>query len=311
MKPFLLCLCLLWLQLRLPAQQLSFRELPDTTVPARVAAVGGFSVLVYGGTLAALDQVWYKGYPRSKFHFFNDEDEWLGMDKFGHVYSTYLEAKYSREAWRWTGIPRKQQIWIGGLSALTFQTLIEVMDGYSANWGFSAGDMTANVAGAGAMISQELLWDEQRIQLKFSAHTMQYHDPLVARHANNIYGSNFFQRTLKDYNAQTYWVSVNVKAFAKESRWPAWLNIAAGYGADRMYNAEDNTWTDVNGVYHDYSNVARIRQFYLSPDIDFTKIPTRHKGLKIAFQLLNMLKFPAPALEINSHGTFKLHPVYF
>ena len=37
-------------------------------------------------TLIGLNQVWYADYPRSDFHFINDNAEWLQMDKVGHVF---------------------------------------------------------------------------------------------------------------------------------------------------------------------------------------------------------------------------------
>jgi hypothetical protein len=255
----------------------------DTT---RTFLMSGVTVGLYGGSLIALNDAWYRQYPRSGFHFFNDDGEWLQMDKMGHVYSAYMEGKLSRELWRYTNLPRKQQIWIGGLSGFTYQSVIEVLDAYSSEWGFSWGDMTANAAGAALMIAQELAWDEQRIQVKFSS----------SPH-NKLFGTNLPERMLKDYNAQTYWLSVNLHSFGANT--PAWLNIAAGYGADGMLKGDDD------------HTIPRFRQFYLSPDIDFTKIPTRRKGIKALFQVLNMLKFPAPALEFTSQGRLKGHWIHF
>lgn len=213
--------------------------------------------------------------------------------------------------WRWSGLPRKKQIWIGGLSGFAYQSVIEVLDGYSSEWGFSWGDMSANAIGSALLIGQELAWNEQRIQLKFSAHPQHYNDPVLQQKADELFGTTFWERTLKDYNGQTYWLSVNLWSFRKESRFPKWLNIAVGYGSQGMIGGRDNTWTDEHGIDHDYSQLQRVRQFYLSPDVDFTKIHTRKKGVKVLFQVLNMLKFPAPTFEINSKGNVKLHAVYF
>jgi hypothetical protein len=87
--------------------------------------------------------------------------------------------------------------------------------------------------------------------------------------------------------------------------------MAVGYGAEGMLKGDNNSWEDNNGIQHNYSFIQRTRQFYLSPDIDFTKIPTRRKGVKALFQVLNMLKFPAPALELTSQGRLKGHFIYF
>ncbi|PSL46442.1 putative lipoprotein DUF2279 [Chitinophaga niastensis] len=292
-------------------KKVPFFSIPDTTTKSHVWILSGTTVALYGSTLAVLNTAWYKGYPRSSFHFFNDMGEWNQMDKAGHIFSAYFIGKYSREMWRWSGLPPKKQIWIGGLSGLAFQSVIEVLDGYSSEWGFSWGDMGANAVGSALLISQELAWNEQRIQVKFSSHLQSFDDPVLQRKANELFGTSYWARTLKDYNAQTYWLSVNLHSFNKDSWLPKWLNIAVGYGADGMLGGRDNTWTDKNGIDHDYGHIKRIRQFYLSPDVDFTKIRTGKKGVKVIFQVLNMLKFPAPTIEINSQGNMKLHALYF
>ncbi|TWF41257.1 putative lipoprotein DUF2279 [Chitinophaga polysaccharea] len=292
-------------------KKVSFFSIPDTTTPSHVWILTGTTAALYGVSLAALNTAWYKGYPRSGFHFFNDVGEWNQMDKAGHIFSAYFIGKYSREMWRWSGLPRKKQIWIGGLTGFAFQSVVEVLDGFSSEWGFSWGDMGANAIGSGILVSQELLWNEQRIQLKFSSHPDLYNDPTLRAKTDQLFGESFWERTLKNYNGQTYWLSVNVYSFHKESRFPKWLNIAVGYGADNMLGGRDNTWTDQHGVDQDYSHLKRIRQFYLSPDVDFTKIYTRKKGIKVLFQVLNMIKFPAPTLELNSSGQVKLHALYF
>lgn len=293
------------------AQRQPLFSIPDTTIRSRVWVLTGVTAAVYAGGVAALNAAWYRDYPRNGFHFFNDAGEWNQVDKAGHVFSAYMEGKYSREMWRWSGLPRKQQIWIGGMSGFVYQSVIEVLDGYSKEWGFSWSDMAANAFGSALLISQELAWDEQRIQIKFSSFPKHYSDPVLNNKTEALFGSRLPERTLKDYNAQTYWLSVNLHSFARNSYLPKWLNIAIGYGADGMYGGDSNAWTDNRGVRFDYSHVPRIRQFYLSPDVDFTKIPTRKKGVKVLLQVLNMLKFPAPALEITSQGDMRLHAIYF
>jgi hypothetical protein len=222
-----------------------------------------------------------------------------------------MEGKISREMWRCTGLPQNQQVWIGGLSGFVYQSVIEILDAYSAEWGFSWTDMAANAGGSALMIGQELFWHEQRIQLKFSAYPKRYADPGLKTRTDQLFGDNLAERTLKDYNAQTYWVSVNLHAFMPKSPIPSWLNIALGYGANGMFKGDNNIWKDGNGIEHNYSAIPRYRQFYLSPDIDFTRIPTRRKSMKVLFQVLNMFKFPAPTLELTSRGAFRAHMLHF
>lgn len=277
----------------------------------RIKLVTAANIVGYGGTLVALNAIWYAKQPRSAFHFFNDNAEWLQMDKAGHIYSAYLESNATMEMWRWAGLPRKQRIWIGGLSGVAYQSIIEILDGFSSEYGFSAGDFAANMFGSAAFIAQELAWDEQRIKLKFSFHKKNYGEADLEARANDIYGTTVAERLIKDYNAQTYWVSANLHSFFPETKLPRWLNISAGYGADGMFGARSNTAWNKNGeITFDRNEIRRYRQWYLSPDVDFTKIKTNKKGIKILLFALNSFKFPAPTLEF-SKGKFKGHWIVF
>jgi uncharacterized protein YfiM (DUF2279 family) len=280
----------------------------------RIKLVAAGNVIGYGGTMIGLYSDWYKNYPQSGFHFFDDNAEWKQVDKVGHAYSAYIEAYGSMEMWRWTGMTRRKSAWIGGLSALAYQSIIETMDGFSKEWGWSWGDMGANFFGAGLLIGQELQWNEQRIKYKFSFHTKNYPSSDLSARANEIYGSSWSERMIKDYNGQTYWLSANLKSFMPASNLPSWLSVAFGYGAEGMFGALSNVGNanDRNGnITFDRRDIARYRQYYISPDIDLTKIRTRSKFLKLAFGALNAFKFPLPSIEYNSTGKFAFHLIHF
>lgn len=307
-KPSLLLILLLatefaFTQDSLPVQ-VSKQDLPDgKPKPARIFMATGASMVGYGLGLAELSHAWYQNYPQTSFHFFNDNNTWLQVDKAGHLFGAYTAGRMSMEVWRWAGLSRKQRIWIGGLSGTAFMTVIEVLDGYSSGWGFSLGDMAANLSGSGLLIAQELAWNEQRIHLKFSFHQNIYTDPVLNQRANTIFGSRGWERMLKDYNGQTYWASVNLKSFFKKSDLPSWLNIAVGYGADGMFGGTENMAKDANGtVYFSRTDIPRRRQWYLSPDIDLTRIKTKSKLLKTTFFLLNAIKIPAPSIGFSKKG---------
>ena len=76
--------------------------------------------------MALLYSTWYKKYPRSSFHTFNDNQEWMQMDKMGHAFSAYTMSKWSREIWKEYGMNEQQSLWMGGLSGAFYQTTIEV-----------------------------------------------------------------------------------------------------------------------------------------------------------------------------------------
>jgi len=281
-------------------------SMPKNKITGRIL----MNVGVYGGSMAALYQTWYKNYPQSKLHSFNDWDEWKQVDKVGHIYSAYAMSRFGREIWRNSGLNNKQQIWIGGLTGVVYQTVIETLDGYSEAWGWSWGDFGANLIGSGVYVGQALIFDEQLFLIKTSFHPKRYGDEVLNQRSDVLFGKSLPERFLKDYNGQTYWLSMNVKKLLSNSKVPAWLNLAVGYGADGMFGARSNIWKNADGSEINRSNLARSRQWYLSPDIDFSKIKTRKKWVKAALFVANSLKFPAPALELN-RGKLKMNWLYF
>lgn len=266
---------------------------------------------IYGASMIGLYSAWYKDYPQSNFHSFDDNEEWLQIDKIGHAYSAYTMGKFSIKMWQESGLSRKKSIWIGGLTGTAYETVIETLDGFSSEWGWSWGDMSANLLGSGLLISQELLWNEQRIQFKTSFHEKNYDDASLNTRTEKLFGSNIAERALKDYNGQTYWLSFNLKSFFPKSNLPKWLMVSVGTGAEGLFGARENSWTDKKtGVYYDRSDVQRYRQWYIAPDVDLTKINTKKKWLKTTLFILNSLKFPTPSLEY-SNSTFKINWLHF
>ncbi|MCI2229707.1 YfiM family protein [Polaribacter sp. MSW13] len=298
MRNIVLSFFLFFVSLASIAQTSSFYKKSDTLHLKRRNTIIITESLLAGGTLLALNQLWYKDYPRSNFHFTNDNSDWKQMEKAGHFMTSYYLGKMSMEALNWAGVSKKNQLIYGATFGFTFLTAVEVLDGFSKEWGASPGDILANAAGTGLLIGQELLWKEQRITVKYSFHQTSY-----AKLRPNTLGENFIQQALKDYNGQTYWLSANIWSFNKESNFPKWLNIALGYGADGMLYGETKT---TNLLTQD-----PYRQFYLSLDLDLTKIKTKSKFLKSLFSVVNFIKIPAPTLEINTKGKIKFHYLYF
>ena len=278
----------------------SFLTPSDTlNLPRRNAVIISESSTM-GLSLLGLNQLWYADYPRSKFHTLNDADEWLQMDKVGHVFSSYQIGRAGANILNWSGVSKKNQLVYGSTLGFTFLTAVEVFDGFSEEWGFSWSDMAANAAGTGLYVGQELLWEEQRIALKYSFHQTKY-----APQRPDKLGEGFIEEMLKDYNGQTYWLSANVHSFFKESQIPKWLNVAIGYGADGMLTGKSET---VNNLIISHQ---RKRQFYLSLDVDLSRIETKSHVLKTIFEVFNVIKVPFPTLELDDRGVLKVHPVYF
>ncbi len=278
----------------------SFLKPSDSLNPSRRNAVVIAESSLAGLTLIGLDRLWYADYPRSKFHTLNDNNEWLQMDKLGHVFTSYQLGRVGANVLNWSGVRKKDQLIYGSTLGFAFLTAVEVMDGFSEEWGFSWGDMIANATGTGLYVGQELLWQEQRIVLKYSFHQTKY----AAQRPDKL-GDGFFEEFLKDYNGQTYWLSANVHSFFKDSNFPKWLNVAIGYGGDGMLSGENET------VNNSMISQNRIRQFYLSLDVDLSRIKTNSRFLRTIFDVFNVIKVPFPALEFTDKNGIKLHGIYF
>ncbi len=146
----------------------SFLKPSDTLNSKREKTVILTTAIASATTLAGLHQLWYANYPQTGFHTINDNQEWLQMDKMGHTYSAYQISRLGSELLKWSGASQKKQLLYGAGLGFVFLSTVEVMDGFSSQWGFSVGDMVANTTGTAIFVTQELLWKEQRIQPKFS-----------------------------------------------------------------------------------------------------------------------------------------------
>ncbi len=258
-----------------------------------------------GGSLFYLGHVWYSKYNTSSFRDFDDSKEWLQMDKCGHVLTTFQISNLMMKSFEWAGYNKKQTLWIGGTVGFAYMTVIEVMDGYSKGWGFSSTDMIANLAGTGIAIGQHALWKEQRFNLKFSFHYTEF-----PKYNPNLLGDDFGSRLLKDYNGQTYWLSVSPFSFIKsDKKLPKWLAISFGYGANGMLGGHYNNVV-VQDEMGNVTEFKRNRQYYLSLDLDLSKIKTRYKFLNAVLNAINIVKIPAPTVEWEN-GQAKFYYFYF
>jgi hypothetical protein len=196
---------------------------------------------------------------------------------------------------------RKKSVIIGSLIGLGSQTTLEVLDGFNTEWGFSLSDMALNTLGCFTYASQKLIWNEERFLLKFSSHPTQY-----AALRPNVLGSTPVERILKDYNGQTYWVSFSPFAFSSNEKLPKWLCLSFGYSIDQKINGSNNSYTDPLTL----KTYNAKREYLLSLDIDFSKLPIKKRWLKLVVSRFNYLKIPFPSL-IFSNGQMIGKGIYF
>ena len=246
-----------------------------------------------------LNSLWYKDYPRSNFHFFNDAKEWMQMDKCGHAFTSYQLGRNFYNTLQSSDSNRNRNIFLGGASGLIYLTSIEILDGKSAQWGFSKSDMIANTFGYFLFASQEYFLQQQFISLKFS-----YQKSAFANMRPETFGRNFQQRLLKDYNGQTYWLSAPLSLNRSNTkRFTRWLCISFGYSIDENLYADNN----INSV----NNFHATREFFFSFDADLNRIEWRRKWMKKIASVINFIKIPSPTIGIRSDGKVKVYPVYF
>ena len=297
----------------------------------RTAAIG--AAIAYPTAMTGLWQAWYADYPLGKFHFFNDNGEWNQIDKVGHLFSTYQESRLGWNLSRWAGFPNKKAAWIGfGLGQLV-QTSFEVMDGFSEQWGFSYGDVAFNTMGATLFTAQQIGWGEQRITLKMSGTPVRFSDAPIYpyqgsgppttlnQRSADLYGTGAINVFLKNYNTLAVWASVNPRSFVKDdATWiPRWLNVAVGMGSDNMFAGYGYDWQadknctgpDCLAYRVDPALYPRTRQWFLSFDVDLTRIPVKNRALRTLLSAVNILKIPAPALEWTDRGNVRFYPIYF
>ncbi len=300
-------------------QKLALFEPADTLHHTRFKWALGVSATTYTAFSIGLYNAWYSKFDQESFHFFDDWNEWENMDKYGHFYTSYFQAALCYKGAKWTGLSENKSITTGLICGALFQTTIEVMDGFSAKWGWSWSDFALNNGGLAAFYFQQKRWGEQRITFKVSSWPQSYStDPIIsesgnatssrARRADNLYGKSWAERYLKDYNAQTHWASINISSFAgPNTKIPKWLNLAIGYGADNMYGGFENSWVENGETFTLDSENDRYQQFYLGLDVDLNRIKVKNHFLKSLFSTLNIFKAPLPAIEINTKGEVSFH----
>ena len=242
-----------------------------------------------------LYNLWYKNYPQTSFHFFNDIEEWNYMDKVGHIYSSYQVARKSHLFLVKKNI--ENPIEKSCFYSLFFMLGIEVLDGFSRQWGFSNYDLLSNFIGTGIFYFQEKKFKRQLLKLKFSSHLSPY-----AIHRPSLLGKNISQRIFKDYNGQTYWLTFDFNNKIQESvKIFKYLNFSLGYSIDGFVGARNNNVPNCA----ECNEITRQSQLLLSIDLDLSKIHTKNHILQLLLNSFSVIKFPAPTMILQDQSEFR------
>ncbi|MCS6967529.1 MAG: YfiM family protein [Bernardetiaceae bacterium] len=238
-------------------------------------------------TLAALvyyllDQLWYAAIPRRAFQWFDDSRDWQQMDKAGHVFSAYHLSRIAYSGLQWAGVaPKKAQRYA---AAIGFAALapIELLDAFAVTHGASLYDLIANALGASFFTFQQEVANKQVVQCKFWFTP----SPYAALRPDKL-GKNFIEQLIKDYNGQTYWLSVPGYFLPDGYRW---IRLAVGYGATGMIygNPEQNQ----------RAGRQAQRHFYVGLDMQLPDGLRQSSVGKFVGFFSDLLRLPLPCLKI-------------
>jgi hypothetical protein len=259
----------------------------------RLRLVIGFVSILYALLVLLFGQAWYSNQLTTSFHFFDDGPEWKQMDKWGHLFTSFQVSLLMCRLLVWGKVSPDRATRYGSLVAFLLVSSVEVPDGFSIGYGASVYDILANGAGCLLYFLQIRLWKALWVVPKFSFHFT----PFAALRPS-LLGANAFQEIIKDYNGQTYWFAVPVPVL----RLPRWLNLAVGLGAEGMVRGRVEQ--------NELLQLTPHRKYFFSFDINFGAFEPRSKILRSSLLLLNMIKVPAPTLEVSGDG-LKFHLLYF
>ncbi len=267
----------------------------------RLVGVVAGTAVVYALSTYLLGKTWYTR--RVPFHTFDDNREWLQMDKVGHATTAYAISRGEYELFRWSGVPDRTAALTGGAIALLFQSTIEVFDGHSEGWGFSKGDMAANAAGIALFMGQQLGLGQQPFSLRYG-----FRSSIYPQYRPELLGRSRFSQMLKDYNGQQYWLSVNLASILPVGpSFPRWLNLDLGYSGSGMTGGSANP--PLYGANGRPLVFRRVRQFYLAPDLDLVRlVPVGSTG-HMLLGATQFIKLPTPVLEFNPRDGWRWHPL--
>ncbi len=241
--------------------------------PTKLAIVGGITVAGFVAGYALQDNLWWKG-AGGAFHFDWDHD-WryaLGADKLGHFYFPYAVTTIYAQAFRWCGMDTVGSLWWAGGLALAHQTFVEVRDGFSRQWGFSWGDVTANTLGAALPVAAGYVPALQAVRVKLS------YDP------SEKFRAGGYRAIIDDYESTYHWASVGLRDLVPAA-WrgdvPAWLAIAVGHSVKGL---------DLAGAGH--------HEIYLALDWNLEGLPGDGWFWNLLKKNLNLYHLPSPAVRI-------------
>ena len=282
--------------------------------PRRFWAGMGAFALADAASMYGLSRLWYGAQGQTSFAWYTDrlqvryrnapDDGWLDdwhtyaqQDKLGHFVVAWHLARVFGEYGRWAGLSRRQAGLFGGAMSTLFQSQIEVLDGFAADYGASRTDLLANLAG-GAVGGLQVAYPQWGwFTAKYSYHRSPYYDETT----------NYVGNALKDYQGISYWLVVRPEQLLAERAarwWPGWLAVSMGYsGTDLAHPISGRTQGGgLGGPVH-------RRQFFLGLDVDWLAAADLPQPYRTVARFFSFVRIPAPALEFGARTRW--HWLYY
>ena len=264
--------------------------------PWRLAGVASFTLLAYGAAYGFVFKKGWWGDDERGFHFENDFDYALNLDKFGHFAAGVVIGETFYEGYRWAGASEFQSYLFAGLTALATHIAIDIKDGFAPSWGFSIFDVLSGGLGGFLPMAERYVPLFKYIDLKWSywINTTIYYDK--ERHTA---GGGVFT---DDYVNQTFWLSVKPYRLLPEAArkyYPSWLAIAVGLSIDEK-------------VFMKKPHPEPHREVYIAFDYDLEAFRPQSRLARTIVKALNYFKLPAPTIQVYPEfHWYLLYPIKF
>ncbi len=246
---------------------------PDTVHPVRLGIVAGGTIAAFAIGHGYLNDLWWKGTP-VPFHI-NSHDDYvyaLGADKLGHLTFAYSAATVYADLFRWCGLDSVTAVWSGFGVSMAYQSYVEIRDGFSAEYGFSWGDMAANTIGATLPVIQHYLPTLRALDLQLSFWP------------SEAYRNGEYASIIDDYESTTHWLALTLHDWLPvglQQWYPPWLGVAIGHSVTNL---------DGKG--------AGDHVVVLSLDWNLSRLPGLPAWLSDVLRVLHLYHLPAPAVQV-------------
>lgn len=260
---------------------------------AKLSGVASTTLIAYGAAYwLVFDKGWW-GENGNDFHFENDFDYALNLDKFGHFASGVALGELFYEGYRWAGVSEFYSYLFAGLSAMSTHIAIDIKDGFAPSWGFSIFDVLSGSLGGFLPMAERYVPVFKYVDLKWS-----YWINTKAYYRQNHQASDGI--FTDDYVNQTYWASFKpyrLLPAAAQEYYPSWLAFAVGLSIDeKVFTKEPHP----------------RREVYIAMDYDLEAFRPQSRMARTLVKYLNYIKLPAPTLQVYPEvHWFWMYPIKF